>query len=103
MINSAAEARKDIENHKINKCDCYFPGGGICDHMEAQSYLAALNGPECRALVETLEKIPQQVLEMEKKNPAWSKSEIWGIERDVMPAISLCILQAIAKYHEATK
>ena len=57
MISSAREAHQDIERHKANKCDCCISGGGICEHREAATYLAALEGPEVKALIRTLENI----------------------------------------------
>ena len=38
-----------------------------------------------------LYELPELVLANEKKNPAWSKAELWGIERDIIPSIrALC-------------
>jgi hypothetical protein len=53
-----------------------------------------------------IEKLPEQLLETQRQNPAWSKSEFWGIERDIVPALRLLITQidatALAK-HDAAK
>jgi hypothetical protein len=38
-----------------------------------------------------LYELPESVLANEKKNPAWSKAELWGIERDIIPSVrALC-------------
>jgi hypothetical protein len=38
-----------------------------------------------------VDHMPELVLANEQKNPAWSKSEIWGIERDIIPSVrALC-------------
>ena len=40
---------------------------------------------------ERLYELPELVLANEKKNPAWSKAELWGIERDIIPSVrALC-------------
>jgi hypothetical protein len=61
---------------------------------EAEFYKAALaHVPvvDVKQLRERLFELPDLVLANEKKNPAWSKSEIWGIERDIIPSVrALC-------------
>lgn len=38
-----------------------------------------------------LYELPELVLANEKKNPAWSNAELWGIERDIIPSVrALC-------------
>lgn len=38
-----------------------------------------------------LQEMPDMVMDNERRNPAWSKSELWGIERDIIPSIrALC-------------
>lgn len=64
----------------------------------AQSALAAKD-EEVRRLREALKTITERLVELpglvlknERLNPAWSKAELWGIERDVIPAIrALCL------------
>ncbi|TXH15832.1 MAG: hypothetical protein E6R03_06480 [Hyphomicrobiaceae bacterium] len=43
---------------------------------------------------ERLRELPGLVLKNEKKNPAWSKAELWGIERDIIPSIKLLCMSA---------
>ena len=46
---------------------------------------------QLQELRQQLRDLPELVLANEKKNPAWSKAEIWGIERDIIPSIrALC-------------
>lgn len=59
-----------------------------CRRME-RALLSTLQTIE--VLKTRLREMPDLVLENEKKNPAWSKAEIWGIERDIVPSIrALC-------------
>lgn len=46
--------------------------------------------------IKSLEELPRLILEDEQKNPAWSKTDLWGIERDIVPTIHLRCLQIIA-------
>jgi hypothetical protein len=50
-----------------------------------------------KTLLEALEGLPEQLLESQRSNPAWSKSELWGIERDIVPSLRLLINTALAK------
>lgn len=40
-------------------------------------------------VLKELSEMPSLVLSREQKNPAWSKAELWGIERDILPTIFL--------------
>lgn len=42
---------------------------------------------------EKLQTLPTRMLEQERKNPAWSKAELWGIERDIVPQVRLMCLE----------
>lgn len=41
-----------------------------------------------------LREMPELILANERKNPAWSKAELWGIERDIIPSIRLLCMRA---------
>ena len=52
-------------------------------------------------LIGSLYKLPELMLEAEKKNPAWNKAELWGIERDIVPSLRALIVQAIPENNKA--
>ncbi len=53
--------------------------------------------PELAAVIrKRLDQLPQQVLESQNQNPAWSKSQLWGIERDIVPEIRRLCMQIAA-------
>jgi hypothetical protein len=47
-------------------------------------------------VIKSLKELPRLVLEDERNNPAWSETDLWGIERDIVPTIYLRCLQIIA-------
>lgn len=61
---------------------------------EAEFYKSALllvPVVDVKELRNRLYELPELVLANEKKNPAWSKSDLWGIERDIIPSVrALC-------------
>ena len=61
---------------------------------EAEFYKSALSlvpVVDVKELRKRLYELPEMVLANEKKNPAWSKAELWGIERDIIPSVrALC-------------
>lgn len=48
-----------------------------------------LPDPLLAEIRQRLHELPEVVLANEKKNPAWSEAEIWGIERDILPSLRL--------------
>jgi hypothetical protein len=44
----------------------------------------------------TADSIVSAMLEEQKSNPAWSKAELWGIERDIVPLLRSRINAALA-------
>lgn len=61
---------------------------------EAEFYKSALSlvpVVDVKELRKRLYDLPELVLANEKKNPAWGKAELWGIERDIIPSVrALC-------------
>lgn len=49
-----------------------------------------------QSIRERLNEIPELVLNNERKNPAWSKAELWAIERDIVPSVRLLCWSAAA-------
>jgi len=45
-------------------------------------------------LNEIVGRAVDQLLESQKLNPAWSKGELWGIERDIIPHARMIIASA---------
>ena len=40
-----------------------------------------------------LASIPERMLDEQRRNPAWSKAELWGIERDIVQGLRLMCLE----------
>jgi len=86
---------------------------GITSEFAAQAIIAAhnLSGAETEPMaaepepekvsspsqlaIEAAEKICRETLEEQANNPAWSKAELWGIERDIIPMLRVRIQAAI--------
>ena len=52
------------------------------------------------AAIEAAEKICRETLREQANNPAWSKAELWGIERDILPMLRIRIRAAIDEAYE---
>lgn len=74
-------------------CECGAYSEAECgcpdvDWTPSEVYALRKTAEEVR---QRLYELPELVLANEKKNPAWSKAELWGIERDIIPSIrALC-------------
>ena len=51
-------------------------------------------------LKEIVGRAVDQLLESQKLNPAWSKGELWGIERDIIPHARMIIASACEEAYE---
>lgn len=73
------------------------------EDMEARRMILKIDDPQkadrLTQALELLGTLPDRMLEEQKKNPAWNKADLWGLERDVVPHLRwLCMeIQALLK------
>lgn len=90
-------AVKDAEDAEGYYMSMFPQASGKNGHAAAcrrteRALLTALQTIE--TMKERLRELPNLILENEKKNPAWSKAELWGIERDIIPSLKLLCMSA---------
>ena len=80
----------DLKKQKEYLIKTYLSGGD-----EKSGTSLGSNSPPTQQAIEAAEKICQQLREEQANNPAWSKAELWGIERDIIPMLRVRIQAAI--------